>query len=1057
MIESGTRVSGDRSVGSASGWVITGDNNVVLSVDGRLQETVHLPAVAAGASKLLFGGSLRAGSPLVGSWLRPDAGVVAVEPRPEVDELTRWCVSGRGPLVRLVRGSGGQGKTHLAGQVCARLAKRGWLAGFVQLPPANWRTVTMADLHQAGAGADRLRRQMRRVPELVAAIHALAALRARALLVIDYAENAGPMVAELLDVIADADAESLVRVLLLARTDRGWFRDLTDDHPMHQRVDPQPLVLGALSTDWEPDHAARVWHRAVEGFLRRAVDDGIPVDPSIAASSTGPGRAFGTTLELYADALLTVLNSAPDADVEVRDAVMGVLRHERRQVSSGLYAAGLNLSDVQRDWALAVIALCAAADMDEAVRVLGRAPVLAGLPEQVRGRLAARLHELYPDPADEELWQAPAPDRLTDTHLLDLARSAPSRKQWCADLAALCGTDDEQGARRTVTVLHRCLTSPGIASDVQARIRAGIAHLIRGFPGTFVPVVTVTDPAGFATELTDAIADPTPLMPIDDVENLDALLHDLGFGTTRVTVAVAVSERLVANTSVGPDSTPQQWNWYAGDLTNLSLRLGEVGRSEEGQAAAEQAVAIRRRLAQTEPTTYLPDLAGSLNSLSIRLGEAGRRWESLTAIEEAVAIRRRLAESGSTSDLAELAGFLNNLSNRLNGVGRRAESLAVIEEAVTVYRRLVDTDPAAHLNGLAMALSNLSIRLGEAGRWPEGLVTIEEAITIYRRLADADPAAHLLALAGTLGNLFVGLGEVGRRQEGLQAIEEAVMLYRRLVDDNPAVYRAGLARALDNLSIGLSEVGRRQESLTASEEVVALYRRLAETDEAAHQLGLARSLADLSIRLAEAGRGDEGLTAGEEAVALFRRLAGTGETARLSGLAQSLNNMAVDLADVGRHEEGLVAIEEAIAIRRRLADTDSAPHLPGLAQSLNNLWDLLVGLNRTEEAVAALEEAVTIRRQLAGTDKAAHLPDLAISLNNLARVLGALGRWDDSLAAVEEAVTIRRGLADTDPGTHRINLVHSLDTLSERLAALGRSDEAEAAAAEADHLASLTS
>ncbi|MEU7906021.1 hypothetical protein AB0B58_24595, partial [Actinoplanes sp. NPDC049118] len=596
MTGPGLEVTGDRSVGSANGWVISGDGNVVLTVDGRSQVSVDLPAGAADAGRLLFGPVRRQGSALVGSWLRPDAGVVAVEPRPEAEELAGWCVSGRGPLVKLVRGTGGQGKTHLAGQVCARLRDRGWLAGFVQMPPANWRSVALTDLTGPGAEADRLRRQLRRVPELVAAVRGLARLRARALLVVDYAENAGPVVAELLDVIADACAESSVRVLLLARTDEGWFRDLTDGHPLAEWIDPRPVVLQALSAGWDPAHAAQVWRNAIDGFAARAAEEGIAVDRAVARPET-PGRGFATTLDLYADALLSVLNSGPSAALHADDAVAGVLAHERRQVSSGLQAVGLDLDETQRDWALATIALRAAADLDEATRVLGAAGALAGVGEGRRRRLAGRLHELYPDPAGLELWQAPTPDRLTDTHLLDLARRAPSRSQWCRDLAALCGTADEQAAGRTVTVLHRCLSAPGRHADGRQRIRAGIAALVRGYPGAYVPIVAVVDPSGFGDDLIATIGDATPIMAIADVKRLDALLRELGFATTRTAVAVAVSQRLVANRRGGPDGRPEELNRHAVELNNLSVRLGELGRQEEGLAAIEEAVAIRRTLA----------------------------------------------------------------------------------------------------------------------------------------------------------------------------------------------------------------------------------------------------------------------------------------------------------------------------------------------------------------------------------------------------------------------------------------------------------------------------
>jgi hypothetical protein len=54
-----------------------------------------------------------------------------------------------------------------------------------------------------------------------------------------------------------------------------------------------------------------------------------------------------------------------------------------------------------------------------------------------------------------------------------------------------------------------------------------------------------------------------------------------------------------------------------------------VGRREEGLAPAEEAVAIYRRLAQTNPDAFLPGLATSLTNLGIHLSEIGRRRDAL--------------------------------------------------------------------------------------------------------------------------------------------------------------------------------------------------------------------------------------------------------------------------------------------------------------------------------------------------------------------------------------------------------------------------------------------
>ena len=82
------------------------------------------------------------------------------------------------------------------------------------------------------------------------------------------------------------------------------------------------------------------------------------------------------------------------------------------------------------------------------------------------------------------------------------------------------------------------------------------------------------------------------------------------------------------------------------------------------------------------PDAFLPDLALSLNNQSPRLAELGRPDEALTAIEEAVTIRRALAEAQPDAFLPDLAMSLNNQSGCLAGLGRWAAALTAIEEAI---------------------------------------------------------------------------------------------------------------------------------------------------------------------------------------------------------------------------------------------------------------------------------------------------------------------------------------------------------------------------------------
>lgn len=84
----------------------------------------------------------------------------------------------------------------------------------------------------------------------------------------------------------------------------------------------------------------------------------------------------------------------------------------------------------------------------------------------------------------------------------------------------------------------------------------------------------------------------------------------------------------------------QQARIRAEAVHRASLTARDLGRPE---AAAEEAVAIRRELAAARPDAFRPDLAMAPSNQSNHLSDLGRREEALAAAEEAAATYRDLA------------------------------------------------------------------------------------------------------------------------------------------------------------------------------------------------------------------------------------------------------------------------------------------------------------------------------------------------------------------------------------------------------------------------------
>ncbi|MCK2241633.1 MULTISPECIES: tetratricopeptide repeat protein [unclassified Crossiella] len=720
-------------------------------VSGEEPPRISPPRRVSAAARMLFGAHppVPLGRPT--TWLRPDADIVPVQPRPEVDELRRWCVSPGRSRLRLVCGRGGQGKTQLGRQLTGQLRKLGWLAGFLDAAQ-GW-------------------------PEIEAALGSKLVQRKDTLLVVDYAENQALTLNRLADLVRRSPR---VRVLLLARHEGGWWRDLVDEPAWSGLVDPVALPLGSLTDQLPPDRV-----RAVHGDAARCYSDrlGRPV-PELSWQE----RRCTTTLDLYADALLQVL----DAESPVRsgvpdDPVSDVLAHERRHVRQALRAEGVPVSAADLDWMLLAPYLVPAGTLAEAVTAL------ESLPLQEKGALAkaARvLGGLYPDEAGG-VWAPPRPDRLADTHVLAVAAGSVSDGDWVEAAVALCGNDG-----RPVRLLLRCLSTPRADPVGLRRVEQAVGELVVRQPRTCLLPVILAEPRRFEAEILQVLRPDSPDSQLghDSLQAIDLVLGNLIPSVAWAKIAMVISARLVAETTPTEDASDAEYFQYALKLSTLGGRQGLVGLHRQALAVSEQAVAILRQLADTNHGCYLPALATALGNLSVGLATAERLTEALVASADKVRIWQTLAEENPDRFLPEFASSLDGLGLIHLQADNIEESLASAEEAVSIHRKLVSND-SAHLPGLARGLNFLAPCLVTAGRAADALAATTEAVELYWRLA-ADNDAYLPELASSLLGFTLARTTIAHDlPAALIAATEMVDLYQQLAEQLPQRFAGDLETA----------------------------------------------------------------------------------------------------------------------------------------------------------------------------------------------------------------------------------------------------------------------
>jgi len=116
--------------------------------------------------------------------------------------------------------------------------------------------------------------------------------------------------------------------------------------------------------------------------------------------------------------------------------------------------------------------------------------------------------------------------------------------------------------------------------------------------------------------------------------------------------------------------------------------VGQHGRA--GRRAGQGGRRLGLRSRGPNPAAFEPNLARSLNNLSIRLADGGRRDEGLAAIEEAVAIYRRPADANRAAYESDLANSLNNFADRLSALDRHKDATEAAAEAEAISRRLLN-------------------------------------------------------------------------------------------------------------------------------------------------------------------------------------------------------------------------------------------------------------------------------------------------------------------------------------------------------------------------------
>lgn len=450
----------------------------------------------------------------------------------------------------------------------------------------------------------------------------------------------------------------------------------------------------------------------------------------------------------------------------------------------------------------------------------------------------------------------------------------------------------------------------------------------------------------------------------------------------------------------------------AGELLAMSVVLSGLNRMDEAHSAVLEATSLTT-------TRSSPVLDSAMMLLKAQDASNHEQTdEAVKAAEDAVAMTRRLADQSPDAFIPNLAINLLGLQLILAETKYRDRAVKIGHEAVELLRELTTARPKLFLPMLSESLGRLTFDLLSNNE--DHRSALQELVTIRRRLAAEQPDRFLLPLASSL-NL---LGEVqlydGHAEEALPVCRESVQIRRSFLGKEEYDLLPLLGASLSTLDQVLWKLRKREEAFETSRELIEIYRKLALKDPEDELPTLARKLNILSEELHTDKRLEEAVSAAGESAEIRRKLAHQHPEKYLPMLAMSLGNVSCFLEELARPEEELRACRELVDIHRQLIKAEPSRFLPDLARWLTGLGDCLGRLNRLGEALDASQESVRIFRNMSVEQPGGSKGHLAASLGCLAQILSLFRRFDESLSLAREALDLIEPIRATDPDAARL-------------------------------------
>ncbi len=263
-------------------------------------------------------------------------------------------------------------------------------------------------------------------------------------------------------------------------------------------------------------------------------------------------------------------------------------------------------------------------------------------------------------------------------------------------------------------------------------------------------------------------------------------------------------------------------------LNVLGIILVYANKWVESEEANREAIELQRKLVESEPDNlrHRSILAAMINNMAFLTEQKGDAKASERLWNEALQIRRSLADKDPEVFLQRLEGQLENSGFFFLKINKIDEAEKIFLEELKIGQENVEKSPEVYQAWIEGGYLGLGLAYGARGKISEAIASIDRAISSRRKRIEL--GANVLTLGNELNISAIMHMKNGNYEKAEKALLEAIQLLRDY-ETLPPVWLANLAHYLNNHGILLWRGGRLPEAKTVFEESLEIaYKKVPE-------------------------------------------------------------------------------------------------------------------------------------------------------------------------------------------------------------------------------------